>query len=48
MVYENYDAKTQGDKDILIVKEAGHAMAEIEDPDLYYSKIKDFLAKYDL
>ena len=48
MVYRNYDAKVIGDKDILIVKDAGHAMAEAEDPKLYYSKIREFLAKYNL
>lgn len=48
MVYRNYDAKTTGDKDILIVNNAGHAMAEIENPDQYYGKIREFLSKYDL
>ena len=48
MVYKNYDAKANGDKDILIVKDAGHAMAEIENPKQYYGKIEEFLSRYGL
>ena len=48
MVYKNYDAKTHGDKDLLIIDGAGHAEAEATDPDLYFKTIRNFLNKHNL
>ncbi len=48
MVYKCFDAKTNGDKDLLIVKGAGHGESATTAPDLYYGKIADFLSHYAL
>lgn len=45
MVYENYDA-CPGEKDILVVENAGHAASLYEDRALYENKVTEFLDRY--
>lgn len=45
MVYSVYDA-ADCDKDILIVPGASHAVSAFVNPDLYWSKVKDFIKNY--
>lgn len=45
MVYDVYNAKTKGVKDIFIVEQAGHAQAKDYDPDAYWNKVFDFINK---
>lgn len=46
MVYKNYQA-TQGEKELYIVKGAGHAKSFETDPQAYIEKISTFLKKYE-
>lgn len=46
MVYKNYKA-TQGEKELYIVKGAGHAKSFETDPQAYIEKISTFLKKYE-
>jgi fermentation-respiration switch protein FrsA (DUF1100 family) len=46
MVYKNYQA-TQGEKELYIVKGAGHAKSFETDPQAYIKKISTFLKKYE-
>lgn len=46
MVYKNYQA-TQGEKELYIVKGAGHAKSFETDPRAYIEKISTFLKKYE-
>jgi uncharacterized protein len=46
MVYKNYQA-TQGEKELYIVKGAGHAKSFETDPQAYIEKILTFLKKYE-
>lgn len=46
MVYKNYQA-TQGEKELYIVKGAGHAKSFETDPQSYIEKISTFLKKYE-
>lgn len=46
MVYKNYQA-TQGEKELYIVKGAGHAKSFETDPQAYIEKITTFLKKYE-
>jgi fermentation-respiration switch protein FrsA (DUF1100 family) len=46
MVYRNYGAASCP-RDILIVKDAEHAMAKNQDPDLYWGKVFEFISKYE-
>lgn len=45
MLEKNYEAK-KGEKEILVVKAAEHAMACFVDPELYYSRVDGFVAKW--
>lgn len=45
MLKKNYDAK-KGEKEILAVKGAEHAMSCYVDPDLYYSRVDGFIEKW--
>jgi len=44
MVYRNYGAASCP-RDILIVKDAEHAMSKNQDPDLYWNKVFEFIGK---
>ena len=44
-VYKNYEAKTQGYKELWIAPGSEHAMAFKDHPEEYTQKVKDFLAK---
>lgn len=46
MIYKNYQA-TQGEKELYIVKGAGHAKSFETDPQAYIEKISTFLKKYE-
>lgn len=46
MVYKNYQA-TQGEKELYIVKGAGHAKSFETDPQAYIERISTFLKKYE-
>jgi fermentation-respiration switch protein FrsA (DUF1100 family) len=46
MVYENYKADANKDKQLLVVKGAAHAKSFETDPTLYRKTVSDFLAKY--
>lgn len=45
MAYEIYDA-AQAEKELLIVEGAGHAQAQDQDPETYYSTLQAFLDRY--
>jgi hypothetical protein len=45
MAYELYDA-ANGEKELLIVKGAGHAQSQDKNPDEYYGTVFSFLKKY--
>ena len=45
MLEKNYEAK-KGEKEILVIKNAEHAMAGFVDPELYYGRIDAFVAKW--
>ena len=46
MLDKVYAAKTQGEKEKLVIKDAGHAEAYLRDPQTYFSTAFDFLNKY--
>ena len=47
MVYRNYGAASCP-RDILVVKDAEHAMSKNQDPELYWSTIFGFISKFDV
>ena len=45
MVHEVFSA-TRGERRLLIVEEAGHALSVVRDPEAYYGSIRKFLQDY--
>ena len=45
MVYKNYEA-FGGEKDILTIPEADHALSVNTDPVTYFNKVWEFVGKY--
>ncbi|MBQ0039756.1 MAG: alpha/beta hydrolase [Treponema sp.] len=45
MLEKNYEAK-KGNKEMLVIKNAEHATACFVDPELYYSRVDDFVARW--
>lgn len=43
MVYELYEAKQAGDKELYILEDGGHAQAKFVEPESYYAKVFEFL-----
>lgn len=41
-----YDAKTKGDKEKLLVPDAGHGEAYLREPELYFSTVHEFISRY--
>lgn len=46
MVHDLYEAKINGEKELYILDDGGHAEAKFVDPENYYSKIYDFIDQY--
>ena len=46
MLDKVYAAKTQGEKEQLIVEDAGHAESYLRDPQTYFTTAFNFLNKY--
>ena len=46
MVHECFAAKTTGEKEKLIVKDAGHAESYVREPELYLNTVKSFINRF--
>jgi hypothetical protein len=46
MVHELYAAKTNGEKELYLLEDGGHAEAKFVAPETYYKKVFDFIEEY--
>lgn len=46
MVYDLYEAKDSGDKELYVTEHGGHAEAKFAEPDEYYKRVLEFVGNY--